>query len=292
MFRKLTTTFLLGFLLTAGLIACNEAPAPAPTEPPVSVADPTIPPIEAEPTDDAAAEPAIITDEETTADPAPIEEVDVTSSDLTEEETVVIVDDEGVTAVDKPTLDETLVDLETTELTSEEVVNLLYMREEEKLAHDVYAAFYDLWGTQIFSNISDSELSHTSAIKVLLDRYQLPDPAEGAPAGAFVNSDLQELYDTLVATGSNSLQAALEVGALIEEIDIIDLQYAIATTDNEDIKLVYENLMLGSRNHLRAFVRNLANRTDTVYAPQQLDQDSYDAIINSETERGRGQGNN
>ncbi len=71
------------------------------------------------------------------------------------------------------------------------------------------------------------------------------------------------------------------VGAEIEEIDLIDIQALVDTLDgNEDIALVYENLMKGSRNHLRAFVNNIsAEGVD--YAPRHLSQEVYDAIINS-----------
>ena len=302
MLKRLFTTLLLVLFLATGVVACSEANDSAPTEAAPAVenqfeADTTSATEEAiAPT----AEPVAINEEEATepeeemveaeeAEAVVAEPVEIVTPD--EEDIIVDVDEEGTTSVDKTTLDQTLATLGTDELTSEEVVGLLYMREEEKLAHDVYAAFYDMWGAQIFSNISDSELSHTAAVKTLLDRYQLPDPAEGAPEGAFTNADLQELYDQLVATGSASLRAALEVGALIEELDIVDLQHAIATTDNEDIRLVYENLMLGSRNHLRAFIRNLDNQGGATYTPVYLDQETFDAIISSDTERGRGQRN-
>ena len=81
---------------------------------------------------------------------------------------------------------------------------------------------------------------------------------------------------------------ALKVGAAIEEIDILDLQEYIAQTDKEDIRVVYENLTKGSRNHLRSFVSTLSKQTGETYQPQYLDQATYDAIIGSETERGRG----
>lgn len=300
--QRLFTTLLLVLLLTLSLIACSDATEANPTDAPPEAAsqfeadttaateeavEPTTEPAVA--SEEEAAEPAEEMAETEDVEAAESEPIEITTPD--EEDLVVDVDEEGITSVDKTTLDQTLATLGTDELTSDEVVGLLYMREEEKLAHDVYAAFYDMWGAQIFSNISDSELSHTAAVKTLLDRYQLPDPAEGAPEGAFTNSDLQELYNQLVATGSASLQAALEVGALIEELDISDLQHAIATTDNEDILLVYENLMLGSRNHLRAFVRTLDNQGGATYTPVYLDQETFDAIINSDTERGRGRRN-
>ncbi len=136
-------------------------------------------------------------------------------------------------------------------LSAEEAASLLYMREEEKLARDVYNALYAVSGQPVFSNIAASEQTHMDAIKVLLDRYGLPDPALGP--GQFSNPDLQALYDQLVAQGSRSLTDALKVGVAIEELDIRDLQTRMDQTDNADIQLVYSRLMIASNNHLQAF---------------------------------------
>lgn len=140
-------------------------------------------------------------------------------------------------------------------LTTDEVDDLVFMREEEKLAHDVYATLYEKWGLPIFQNIADSEATHTAAVKVLLDRYGIADPAAGKGVGEFTNPDLQKLYNQLVAQGSKSLADALKVGIAIEELDIRDLQTRLARTSSADIKLVYNNLLRGSENHLRAFQR-------------------------------------
>ncbi|OGN92814.1 MAG: hypothetical protein A2Y88_11180 [Chloroflexi bacterium RBG_13_48_10] len=172
-------------------------------------------------------------------------------------------------------------------LSESEVAGLLYMREEEKLAHDVYSVFYSLNGTQNFQNISQSELTHTEAVKTLIDRYGLTDPAS-SEMGVFTHPDLQALYNELIALGSQSLADALMVGAAIEEIDILDLQEYLAQTDNEDIQIVYENLLLGSENHLRAFVAKYFNETGVTYAPQYLSLDAFQAIINADTQVGGG----
>jgi hypothetical protein len=174
-------------------------------------------------------------------------------------------------------------------LTAEEVSGLLYMREEEKLARDVYLALYEMWNVPIFENIAGSESTHTNAVKGLLDDYGLQDPAMEA-AGVFTNADLQALYDELVETGAQSLEDALRVGTAIEEIDILDLEAHMAETDREDILRVYDNLLLGSYNHLRAFVGNLERRVQSVYVPQYLDQDAYEAILEGGQGRGNGRG--
>ena len=178
------------------------------------------------------------------------------------------------------------------QLTEVEIEGLRYMREEEKLARDVYLTLYDAWGMPIFQNIARSEATHMAAVGALLDRYGLADPA-AAEVGVFTDPTLQGLYDQLVAEGRQSLAEALRVGAAIEEIDILDLQARLAQTENAAIELVYGNLLKGSSNHLRAFASTLARQTGETYQPQYLDPDSYEAIVNGGRGgqgQGRGQG--
>jgi hypothetical protein len=174
-------------------------------------------------------------------------------------------------------------------LSEDEAAGLMFMREEEKLAHDVYMALYAEWQLSIFQNIAGSEQTHTDAVLQLLTRYGLDDPAAGLGAGEFADTTLQSLYDQLVAQGSTSLEAALRVGAAIEEIDILDLEERIAQTDKADIQRVYQNLLAGSQNHLRAFVGTLERQTGTSYTPQYLTQAAYEAIMSGTTGRGNGQ---
>lgn len=164
-------------------------------------------------------------------------------------------------------------------LSEAEAAALLYMREEEKLAHDVYVTLYEQWGTRVFSNIAASEQSHTDAVATLLDRYGLTDPTTGNALGEFTDPALQTLYDQLSEQGAVSLADALKVGAAIEEIDILDLEQRIAASDHADIAQVFRRLMAGSTNHLRAFVSTLARQTGESYAPQHLAQADYDAIL-------------
>jgi hypothetical protein len=168
------------------------------------------------------------------------------------------------------------------ELSAEEAEALLFMREEEKLAHDVYVTLYEQWGLQTFQNIAASEQAHTDAVKALLDRYGLDDPATDQ-VGVFTNPDLQALYTELVARGSQSLAEALKVGGAIEEIDILDLQERLAQTDNADIQQVFNNLLKGSTNHLRAFVNSLQAQTGETYQPQYLSAEAYQALLNGTT---------
>lgn len=189
-------------------------------------------------------------------------------------------------------------------LSADESAGLLYMREEEKLAHDVYVYLYETWNLAVFQNIAKSEQTHTDSVLALIERYGLSDPAAGLSPGVFNDPQLQELYNQLVAQGTQSLIEALRVGAAIEEIDILDLEQRLAQTDNTDIQRVYTSLESGSRNHLRAFVNSLQNQSGATYAPQYLSQSVYDEIVSTSTGRygqgssgqgrqgGRGFGNN
>ena len=146
-----------------------------------------------------------------------------------------------------------------TSLSTREAADLRYTREEEKLARDVYGVLDGLYGDRVttFAKITASESRHTLAIKELLDRYVVPDPAGIDVPGTFQNAELQQLYDDLLARGSVSLRAALQVGVDIEVLDIKDLTECLRFTTHSDIENVYSNLIDGSYSHLAAFERAL-----------------------------------
>jgi hypothetical protein len=170
-----------------------------------------------------------------------------------------------------------------TSLSPEEIAALKFMREEEKLAHDVYVALYSLWGANVFNQISLSETTHTEAILALLTKYGITDPAATTAPGVFEDPALQTLYNTLMTMGQASLIEALKVGALIEETDIHDIHEKMEITDEADILTVYTSLLCGSGNHLRAFNDNLLKQGVT-YVPQVITQAEWDAIANAPAE--------
>lgn len=163
--------------------------------------------------------------------------------------------------------------------------SLSFMREEEKLARDVYIVLYNKWGVNIFTNISNSEQTHMDAIMMLLNKYSLPDPVGSNSAGVFANPTFQNLYTQLITQGSISIIDAYKVGAAIEDLDIFDLKHALTAIDNQDIKLVYDMLTKGSRNHMRSFYKNILTVSGT-YVPQYITQAEFDAIITSPMETG------
>ena len=162
-------------------------------------------------------------------------------------------------------------------LSESEAADLAFQREEEKLAHDVYEAMYSNWQAKIFDNISAAEQRHADTMKRMLDQYNLPDSAD-AEWGVFNNRDLQDKFDELVTKGAQSFIDGLYVGATIEEIDMISLQDAIDGTTRIDLLTAYQNLMEGSKDHLRSYVKDLENQ-GVIYVPQYISQELYEAIL-------------
>lgn len=172
-------------------------------------------------------------------------------------------------------------------LTQNEINDLKFLREEEKLARDVYLYSYDKYKVRIFDNISQSEQTHMDRVLYLLNKYGISDPAS-TKKGVFVNQELQMLYNDLTAQSDISLVQALKVGATIEDLDIKDIDHFTANTTKTDLLNVYGNLVCGSKNHIRAYTRQLDNN-EVVYVPQYISLEEYKIILSSSN---RGCGNN
>jgi len=181
----------------------------------------------------------------------------------------------GGQSVDAPT--SAVVDPDLTEI---EISDLRYMREEEKLARDVYLTLDGQWSTQtqVFARIALSEEDHTTTVDYLLDKFGVEDPVVNDTIGVFTNQELQALYNELVAKGKTSFINALYVGALIEEKDMRDILAAIDQTDERPIIIAYSNLLDGSKSHLRAFVRVIEAQGLT-YEAQLLDPEEVRLIL-------------
>lgn len=176
-------------------------------------------------------------------------------------------------------------------LNNKEEEGILYMREEEKLARDVYETMFEKYNSNPFGNIRYSEQRHMDRMEVLINTYKLSDPVKLTKdeRGKFVNAGLQKLYNDLVKKGNVSFVEALKVGAAVEEIDIADLKKELAKTDKEDIRNVYTALMQASEHHLNAFAGKLKMQ-GLEYKPVALSQKEFDDIIANDS-RGMGKGN-
>jgi hypothetical protein len=145
----------------------------------------------------------------------------------------------------------------TAPLSDKEISDILFMREEEQLAHDLYIRWAARYTLPIFSNIAESETMHIYEVQLLVDRYGLSSERIGNATAGYTSPVIQSLYDTLGPQGDASLTAALEAGLAVEERDIADLDTAIANTSRPDILQVWYNLRQGSQNHKTAFLRAL-----------------------------------
>ena len=172
-------------------------------------------------------------------------------------------------------------------LSATEQQTLSFMREEEKLARDVYQVLYKTYPLRPFANIAASEQQHMDALKNLVQRYQILDPVKTEQVGQFTDSSLMQLYQALIQRGQGSEIAALQVGALIEETDIQDLRKALANTQTQLLKQTYQNLLEGSYRHLQAFVRQLKQRQQT-YQAQVLSPAELNQILQMDSGRGHG----
>lgn len=215
----------------------------------------------------------------------------------------------GGGAIPAPSTEDTATqeNIETT-LDAAEVTHLVFMREEEKLARDVYLTLGELYPQQrIFDRIAtQSEQQHTDAVLAKLNEYNIPDPnpvtdklpeSIGVFTGAEYGSYFLEKYTALVEIGTRSELNALYVGAFIEELDmhdiiecpdvIVDRDNGIGEggcgmnyTDEEDIQRTLSNLLEGSENHLRAFVGQIeAVIGEGNYEAQYLSQEEVDTIL-------------
>lgn len=174
-------------------------------------------------------------------------------------------------------------------ISDEEREGLVYLREEERLARDVLLSLYQKWQLELFAQVSQSEQTHTDTVRLLLEKYSIEEPAPVGTASSFENPDLGRLYTESVSAGQASVEAALTVAAFIEEVSITHIDARLQDTDNDDIKLAYENMMRGSRNHLRLFVSQLNTRGIT-YKPIRMSEKEFNEIITSRPEARSGGG--
>lgn len=172
---------------------------------------------------------------------------------------------------------ETALQTETQLLSAQEISDLQFLREEEKLAHDVYTYAYERYGLNIFNNIASSEQTHTDAVFNLMTNYGVEDTASET-IGIFTDPELAALYANLIAKVNLSEADALLVGATIEDLDIYDLDEKATYTTNTELHTLYSNLKCGSENHMRAFTNQLSSRAIS-YDPTYISVAEYETIL-------------
>jgi hypothetical protein len=171
--------------------------------------------------------------------------------------------------------------------------NLTHMRDEERLARDIYTALATKYDQAApFVNIARSEQVHFDTMGLLLTRYGLPDPSAGKDPGSYSDPALQALYDKLLASGSESLAKAYDVGIAVEKLDIADLKTAISKTTQADAKAAFTNLMNGSENHLAAFTAAKDGKVIGARNGQGMQNGRSGSTSAGQGRNGQGQGTN
>jgi hypothetical protein len=165
----------------------------------------------------------------------------------------------------------------TVAVSSREKEGMLFIWEEEKAARDLYTSLYEKNNLSIFLDLARSEQSHMDQAKAIIDGYGLTIPGKGEQ-GAFQNQSLQKTHDDLLAEGLQSDQDALNAAATFEEISIMDLEREISATQAEDIRVVYQGLLAGSKKHLRSYVADLTDK-GIQYEPSYLDKNEFEEIV-------------
>ena len=164
-------------------------------------------------------------------------------------------------------------------LTASEISHLQFIREEEKLARDIYLLLAEQWELRIFAKIAESEQRHTDAVRLVLEKYGATDPAKATLPGIFADKNLQDLYRLLLVEGGKSSLEALKVGALTEEKDISDINLAVKETNKQDLLELYAYLKDGSSTHLRGFMAQIKAAGGS-YSPQFISQEEFEKAMN------------
>ncbi|MDD2638799.1 MAG: DUF2202 domain-containing protein [Methanothrix sp.] len=162
-------------------------------------------------------------------------------------------------------------------LSPREEEGVLFIWEEEKVARDLYKELYRETEQSIFMDLARSEQSHMDQAKTLIDKYDLKLPVKDEP-GVFSNSTLINLYKELLARGMQSQEDALKVAATFEEISIVDLERELKVADNDDMRVVFQGLLAGSRKHLRSYVMDLQDM-NIEYTPQYMSPREFDEVV-------------
>lgn len=169
------------------------------------------------------------------------------------------------------------------ELTDIEKEDLIHLREEEKLARDVYLYAYEKYNLNVSKNISNSEQTHMDQVLEILTNNNIEDLAN-KEIGVFNIGELQVLYNQLITKVDSSELHALIVGATIEDLDIKDIDEFIERATNEEVINMYEGLKCGSRNHMRSYYSQIT-AAGSSYSPSFISQEDFESIINSDKEK-------
>lgn len=172
----------------------------------------------------------------------------------------------------------------TAPLSADEIEFLFAIREDEKVARDLYTSFSALYPASVqIAKIKTAEDSHIACIEAVLDYYEISYPAMTA-TGVFEDAERQALYNDLVDKSATLLET-FGTMAVIEEETVLAYKSVQSEITNENISLVVANMIKASSNHLKAAVRQITALGGS-YTPSYLSAEEFDAIINSSFQNG------
>lgn len=175
------------------------------------------------------------------------------------------------------------------QLSITEVDDLNFLYEEERLAYDIYTELSDKWELSIFENIAKSENMHFQHLLVIYEKYGLRVPKS---ANGFYNyPELNLMYDRFFEGGMMTLESSLRLAGNFEEYDIADIERFLKHTQNVDLILVYNSLLEGSKNHLRAIHRNL-KKHGFDYESVFLEEEKFQQILKEMSTERKNEENN
>ncbi len=165
-------------------------------------------------------------------------------------------------------------------LSDKEQIDIIYLLEEEKMAHDLYVSFDEKWDMPFLSGIAYSESQHIAIVESIILNYSVP-----SPDLLILNKEriiqsnyLQKSMGELLANGSKSPVYALKSAAQMEEMSIIDLGKIIANSSNSELIDTYRLLIQLSGQHLREITDQL-NLMGYEYRPVIISPETYNLIM-------------
>ena len=151
-------------------------------------------------------------------------------------------------------------------------------RQIEKLAHDVNFTLYSKWNIPAFLRKSSAAEMKTQCVKQLINKYDLQDPVNDNEIGKYADNNLVKIYNNFVEQGSKTLNDAFIVSAQLQDYLIYNLKQDSTKIDNDDIKLVINNLLNSAQRDLAMTVKRL-EKFGITYTPKYISQQEFEQIM-------------
>ncbi len=170
------------------------------------------------------------------------------------------------------------------DLSGQEEKGIVFVREEEKVAVNFYGMMSDLFGSEVLTQLAESERTHLGVTALPVEKYHLQDPTVDRTDGEFMSNSLQAHYDELIEEGSPSLSDAFIAGTTLQEASLVTIQNQLdRVANNRDLRNMYAALRVATRNHLRIMFREVTDHGGS-YAPLFMEQAAFQAIVSSDFE--------